>query len=138
MNRQISQEVCPHNNPRFVQLPDESAFWPRQRVHGAKLIELMSLSQEEFSARFRKLPVKRAKRRGPLRNVAVALGNWGSAEAVPVLAQALDDAEPLIRGHAAWALGRIGTEAALQVLQARDEVEEDVWVREEIALALSS
>jgi hypothetical protein len=46
--------------------------------------------------------------------VAVALGNWGSPEAVPVLATALHDDEPLVRGHAAWALGRIGTEAALE------------------------
>jgi epoxyqueuosine reductase len=37
-----------------------------------------------------------------LRNVAVALGNWGSPEAVPVLIAALSDAEPLVRAHAAW------------------------------------
>lgn len=51
---------------------------------------------------------------GLLRNVAVALGNRGSPEAVPVLAAALNDEEPLIRGHSAWALGRIGGEAVRQ------------------------
>lgn len=132
----ICQEVCPHNSPKFVQITAEEAFWPRQGVHGAKLVELMSLSQEEFSTRFRKSPVKRAKRRGLLRNVAVALGNWGNPEAVPVLASALSDDEALIRGHSAWALGRISTAGALQALRDRFEVEVDSWVREEIELAL--
>jgi epoxyqueuosine reductase len=131
----ICQEVCPHNAPKFVQITDEEAFWPRQGVHGAGLIELMGMDQEEFSRRFRRSPVKRAKRRGLLRNVAVALGNRGSREAVPVLAKALNDHEPLIRGHAAWALGRIGAPAARQALASRAPVEEDPWVREEIALA---
>jgi epoxyqueuosine reductase len=121
-----------------VQVTSEEAFWPRQGVHGAKLVELMSLSQEEFSARFRRSPVKRAKRRGLLRNVAVALGNWGSPEAVPVLARALWDEETLIRGHAAWALGRIGTEDAIEALRGRRWVEENEWVREEIELAPGS
>ena len=69
------------------------------------MIELMGMDQAGFSRRFKSSPVKRTKRRGLLRNVAVALGNWGSPEAVPLLAAALHDEEPLIRGHAAWALG---------------------------------
>jgi epoxyqueuosine reductase len=132
----ICQEVCPHNNARFVQITSDEAFWPRQGVHGARLIELMGLSQEEFSRRFKNSPVKRAKRRGLLRNVAVALGNWGSPEAVPVLSVALSDEESLIRGHAAWALGRIVSEGALEALHGRGALEEDLWVLEEIELAL--
>jgi epoxyqueuosine reductase len=135
LNRQNSQEVCPHNNPKFVQITSEEGFRPREGVHGAELIELMGMDQAEFSRRFRKSPVKRAKRRGLLRNAAVALGNWGSPEAVPVLTAALNDEEPLIRGHAAWALGRIGTAKALMTLKARVGLEEDPWVREEISLA---
>ncbi|WP_331123309.1 HEAT repeat domain-containing protein [Longimicrobium sp.] len=96
----------------------------------------MTMTQEEFSARFKGSPIKRAKRRGLLRNVAVALGNWGVPEAVPALAVALNDEEPLVRGHAAWALGRVGTEAARQALRGRERVEEDAWVREEIEAAL--
>jgi epoxyqueuosine reductase len=117
-----------------VQLTSEPAFQPRAGVHGAELIELMGMDQAEFSRRFKGSPVKRAKRRGLLRNVAVALGNRGSPEAVPVLVRALEDEEPLVRGHAAWALGRIGSSAALR---ARALVEEDAWVREEVALALA-
>jgi epoxyqueuosine reductase len=98
----------------------------------------MTMTQEEFSARFKGSPLKRAKRRGLLRNVAVALGNWGAPEAVSALAVELNDGEPLVRGHAAWALGRVGTEAARQALRGREEVEEDAWVREEIGAALTS
>jgi epoxyqueuosine reductase len=119
-----------------VQITSEEAFWPRAGVHGAKLIELMGMDQEEFSRRFKSSPVKRIKRRGLLRNVAVALGNWGSPEAVPVLAAALHDEEPLIRGHAAWALGRIETAEAVE--EGREGVEEHAWVREEISQALAS
>jgi epoxyqueuosine reductase len=91
--------------------------------------------------------VKRAKRRGLLRNVAVALGNWGSPEVVPALVAALDDEEPLVRGHAAWALGRIGAGPSASMddvftiagaLRQRLAVEDDPWVREELADALAS
>jgi epoxyqueuosine reductase len=67
----------------------------------------MGLSGEAFAARFKGSPVKRAKRRGLLRNTAVALGNWGDREAIPVLEKARQDPEPLVREHAAWALHRI-------------------------------
>ena len=142
----ICQEVCPHNSPKFVQITSEEAFHPRAGVQGAELIELMGVDQEEFSRRFRKSPVKRAKRRGLLRNVAVALGNWGAAEAVPVLAEALSDEEPVIRGHAAWALGRIASgdipssviSRIGELVVSRLSVEEDDWVREELSLALST
>jgi HEAT repeat protein len=59
-----------------------------------------------------------------------------SPEAVPALAIALNDEEPLIRGHAAWALGRIGTEAARRALRGREEAEGDAWVISEIKPSL--
>jgi epoxyqueuosine reductase len=133
----ICQEVCPPNNPKFVHLTSEEAFWPRTGVHGAQLIELMALSQDEFSRRFKGSPVKRAKRRGLLRNVAVALGNWGSPDAIPSLAKAFQDDEALIRGHVAWALGRIGTQEAITLLRDRAGLEEDEWVKDEISIALA-
>jgi epoxyqueuosine reductase len=136
LNRHTSQEVCPHNNPKFVQITSEEAFRPRKGVHGAELIELMGLSQEEFSRRFRNSPVKRAKRRGLLRNVAVALGNWRSPEAVPALTVALSDPEPLVRAHAAWALGRIGSAGARTALASRLPSECDELVKSELTDAL--
>jgi epoxyqueuosine reductase len=130
----ICQEVCPWN--RFAEPAGEEAFLAREGLDGPSLIEWMTTSQEEFSRKFKGSPIKRAKRRGLLRNVAVALGNWGSPEAVPALAAALGDEEPLVRGHAAWALGRIGTAGAVQALTGRIEVESDEWVREELELGL--
>ena len=100
------------------------------------LIPLLALTEQEFRARFRGSPILRAKRRGFLRNVAVALGNIGNAEAVPALIHALDDDEPLVRGHAAWALGEIGTSSALETLQRRLQLETDAEVRAEIDAAM--
>jgi epoxyqueuosine reductase len=87
---------------------------------------------DEFS---RGSAIRRARRAGFLRNVAVALGNWGSPEAVPALVRALSDPEPLVRGHVAWALGRIGTGEARAALEVRAAVEPDTYVREEIEAA---
>lgn len=69
--------------------------------------EILAMAQEEFSAAFRHSPMKRAKLRGMKRNAAVVLGNVGTIEDVPVVEQAPDNADPLVREHAAWALGRI-------------------------------
>jgi epoxyqueuosine reductase len=71
------------------------------------LLDLMPMDEVAFRARFRGTPILRARRRGLLRNVAVALGNWGSRQAVPVLERAGADPDPIIREHAAWALHRI-------------------------------
>ena len=66
------------------------------------------MKPETFNYKFKGSPVKRAERRGYLRNVAVALGNSGDLDAVPALTWALqDDPEPLVRVHAAWALRRV-------------------------------
>lgn len=71
------------------------------------------------------------------RNAAVALGNALDRAAVPALATSLEsDPHPLVRGHAAWALGRIGSPQALNALRARATVDEDASVREEIDAAL--
>ena len=116
----------------FASPSTEEAFLAREGLDGPSLIEWMTMTQEEFSALFKGSPIKRAKRRGLLCNVAVALGNWGSPETVPALAVALNDEEPLVGGHAGWARGRIDTEAARQALRGRLEVEADARVLSEI------
>jgi epoxyqueuosine reductase len=99
------QSVCPWPH-RFAQ-PAQHSFLRLDPARAVpKLLDLINLTEEEFRARFRQTPVWRAKRRGLLRNVAVALGNWGNPQAAPALRRALDDPEPLIREHAAWALER--------------------------------
>ena len=112
-------------------------FRPRAGVgSNPELIPLLSLTEEQFRERFRGSPIRRTKRRGLLRNVCVALGNSGNRQAVPALIGALHDHEPLVRGHAAWALGRLGGEQAEQALQDASIAEEDEEVRKEIRCAL--
>jgi len=102
----LCQDVCPWNT-RFSQPPSDGEFQPRQELVAPLLIELMEASEEEFRRRFRGTPITRAKRRGLMRNVAVALGNLGDPTARPVLQLALDDVEPLVVEHAAWALEQL-------------------------------
>ena len=132
----ICQEVCPWNSEKFVEITRETDFAQREHISHRKLIELMSMSEAEWDAFSRGSAIRRAQRAGFLRNVAVALGNAGSADAVPVLAAALRDLEPLVRGHAAWALGRIGGNDATAALRDALILECHAWVREELMLAL--
>jgi epoxyqueuosine reductase len=133
----ICQEVCPVNARRDP--PDHPEFQPRPEVDSSPaLIPLLALTEDEFRARFRGSPIRRAKWAGLRRNVCVALGNLGDPVAVPALVAVLGEEPALVRGHAAWALGRIGGAGAQAALQARAAVEPDGWVREEIALALTA
>jgi epoxyqueuosine reductase len=102
------------------------------------------LEEEAFAARFEKSPIVRAQRVGMARNVAVALGNWGSADAVAPLARLLADPSPVVRGHAAWGMGQIlhlqrysDREGIALRLADAVTVESDVWARDEMARALS-
>lgn len=100
------QEICPWVR-RYSQPTRESFLNYDPDWVAPKLVDLMELDETAFRARFKGTPLLRTKRRGLLRNVAVALGNWGSSEALPALEQALHDPEPLVREHAQWAIERI-------------------------------
>ena len=126
----ICQEVCPWNSKAVP--TDEPAFQPRDGNLTPQLLSLIGMTQQEFSRRFKGSPIKRAKRRGFLRNVLVAIGNWGEPRAVPPLKDALADDEPLVRSHAAWALGKIGGDTAKQILQTRLTIETEQEVITEI------
>ena len=130
----ICQEVCPWNSKAVP--TEEPAFQPRAENFAPKLLSLIGMTQQEFSRRFKGSPIKRTKRRGFLRNVLVAIGNWGDRRAVPALKAALSDDETLVRSHAAWALGRIGNDTAKQILQTRLTVETEQEVITEIQDAL--
>ncbi len=129
------QDVCPWN--RFAQPARVDGFAPREGNLNPQLLDLIGISRSEWNRRYKKTAVRRAHYEGFLRNVAVALGNWASQAAVPALAAQLDHEHPLVRGHVAWALGRIGTQEARAAVTRRAHSEEDPWVREEIALALA-
>src|SRR5690606_8296144 len=127
----ICQEVCPFTR-KFSVPTAEADFKPREGTVAPALVELVALSREEWDRRFRGSAIRRAGYAGLLRSVAVALGNWGSEEALPALVDALSHDEPLVRGHAAWALGRINSSEARRALSARLSVESDPWVEEEL------
>lgn len=132
----ICNEVCPYNR-RFARATADPDLAPDPRRVAPPLLELAALDEAAFRARFADSPVLRCRRRGLLRNVAVALGNWGAPEAVPALRRLLADEEPLVRGHAAWALGRVATPAAATALEAVRRSEAEPWVAEELELALA-
>jgi epoxyqueuosine reductase len=101
----ICQDVCPWNRRRRER--GEAGFEPREGLLAPDLDALAVLDEAGFRETFRGSPVKRAKRRGLLRNVCVAIGNSGDAARRPVLERLAADADPLVREHAAWALGRL-------------------------------
>ena len=129
------QEACPWN--RFATPTYEAEFAERPRQQTPWLLPLLSIDTEGFSARYEGTALMRAGRDRFVRNVAVALGNLGDRRAVPALAKALrEESTATGRGHAAWALGRIGGDAARRALAAAREGERDAAVREEIDAAL--
>ncbi len=130
----LCQEACPVNEgvevgalPELAPRSAEAAF--------PDLVSALALDDDGFRERFRGRPILRARHAGFLRNVCVALGNSADPRAVTPLGNALEHAEPLVRGHAAWALGRLGAE---RLLRARRPREDDAWVREEIDAALEA
>jgi epoxyqueuosine reductase len=129
------QDVCPWNH--FAQNTQVETFRPRDGNLNPHLAELMLLTRSEWNRRFKKTPVRRAHYEGFLRNVAVALGNWAAPEAAPPLLAQIAHESPLVRGHVAWALGRIGLPECHQALRARRSVEPDAWVLEEMDAALA-
>ena len=131
----ICQDVCPVNRDAAQSL--EPAFRQRHDFSAPELLPLLELDDEGFRERFRNSAIKRAKRVGLQRNVCVALGNIGDRRAVPALGRALFEAEPLVRSHAAWALGRIGGEEAARALGSARSSERAGGVLEEIDAALS-
>ncbi len=171
----ICQEVCPWNK-RFSQGDGDPAYRasspPELLVDLAK--EIFDMSEKEYQRRYRGSPLSRPRRKGMLRNLFVGIGNAiregvltsdQKAEAIRVLAAALNDPQPLVRGHAAWALGQAAnkletvtqrstrdaivtvegvppsssetaeTPSPLELLSRRREIETDVEVLEELRLA---
>jgi epoxyqueuosine reductase len=101
----ICQDVCPWNRKRRHE--GGAAFHPREGLLAPALDDLAAFDAAGFAARFRRSPVKRARRRGLLRNVAVALGNSGDLTKRPLLERLAEDEDALVREHALWALRRL-------------------------------
>lgn len=132
----VCQDVCPFN--RFSSESDWRDLQPDAGVGPrVDLAGLLSISTgDEFKARFSGTPLLRPKRRGLLRNAAVVAANIGCTAAVlSLIERATADAEPLIRGHALWALARLDRRQAIPLLEAAMSADPDPWVREDAALS---
>jgi epoxyqueuosine reductase len=104
----ICQQVCPWN--RFSR-PADSALKPS--IPLPILTSDLTLTSSEFNQRFKRSPIKRAKRRGYVRNLAVAVGNSGNKNDLPALEQAAQDEEFLVQSHARWAIDNIKRRSGL-------------------------
>lgn len=136
----ICQEVCPWN--RHAPGTDEPSLQARDGQVSLDLANLLSLDDEGFRKRFRGSPLLRAKRRGLRRSAAIALGNRPHVPSFEALVAALADVETVVRGAAAWALGRwiaagVMAEEAGRSLETRRAIETDEVVTSEIVNALS-
>ncbi len=130
------QEVCPYTTAASID--DDSSFRPQSLDNAfPRLGWLLTMSEAEFRETYRGTAVLRAKRAGLARNAAVALGNIGSRDNLELLEEAVASHElPLVRGHAAWAMGRIDPIASAAFLSDRLTRESDETVRDEIAFAI--
>jgi epoxyqueuosine reductase len=153
----ICQDVCPWNRrggepgsaeftggAEFAEAPE---FAATAAATSPSLVELLQLDEAGFRARYRHSPIWRTHRRGLARNAAIAMGNaapglQGNAKvsALQALAQTMRDPEPVVRGAAAWALGRFVDARARDALEQarRDEGAPMVWNEIDAALALPS
>ena len=131
----LCQDVCPFNNSRENPIFEEAAFplFPAEPL----LIPILTMSRSEYDST---IGLTAAGWRGKTtlqRNAVIALGNSRDVTAVQPLAKLLEnDSRPLIRIHAAWALGQIGTSKARYYLEKSSIYDPEVMVRQEAKVSL--
>ena len=132
----ICQDVCPWQ--RFVVPTEEVAFQPPNTDYAATpLTKLLSMDVQTFKQRYQYSPVLRIKRERLVRNACIAAGNSDEPALAPQLRALLNDASPLVRGHAAWALQQLLGESAQSDLSERLQQETDDDVRHELERLLN-
>lgn len=131
----VCQEVCPWQ--RFTQpTPFADAFGAPEADHAAPpLTHLLALTEEAFAERYAQSPAYRIKRDRLVRNACVAAGNSGLPRLADHVLPLLDDASPLVRGHAAWALGRLDAHRAAVAAAHRRETDAEARAEMHAALA---
>ena len=133
----VCQDVCPWQ--RFTQITHVDEFHPIAAERAApRLLDLLTLTNETFRARYRSSPIYRTKRPRLVRNACIAAGNWGDPAAVPYLDHLLTDESPLVRAHAAWALAQIQGTCAADDIQALLSVEPNPDARDDLRQTLAA
>lgn len=134
----ICQEVCPRNQKRLKAKLPPNEFLVKI-AEDFELIKLLNLTDEFYIKRVQPLMYNYIREKKYFqRNAAIALGNTGDPAYIPDLAQAMQDSEELVRGYAAWALGKIGGSQAKQILEASLARETADSARKEIEAALAA
>jgi epoxyqueuosine reductase len=130
----VCQDVCPWQrlaNPQW-----ESIFAPIDLDRAAPpLPTLLTLGEKGFAEKFRGSAIFRIKHERLLRNACIAAGNSGLPHLAEYLEPLLEDASPLIRGHAVWAMGKL--ESGRSELKVLLKSEHEGWVQDEIRQALN-
>lgn len=133
----VCQDVCPRNN-RWLRKklpPNESLY---KRASDFALTTLIIMNDDHYHNKVWPLLdyIRKENRSIWQRNAAVAIGNRGAVDDIPVLAQAMCEKDPLVRRHVAWALGKIKGGASRRVLETSRRSESDAEVSREIDDAL--
>ena len=126
--------VCPWN--KFAVQGREAKLAARAALRAPKLAELVRLDDAQFRILFAKTSIKRTGRNRFVRNVLIAIGNSGDAALAGEAERLLDDASPLVRGAAVWALGKLLPRKQFTALAQRN-LDSDDSVRDEWAAALA-
>lgn len=133
----ICQEVCPWNAARREPVEHPELELPARRRE-LDLVGLLRLRADEFMERFAGSAMTRPKLAGLQRNAALAMAERGEPGYRPALRGALlENPEPMVRGQAAWSLGRLGGAGVADLLHQALGAEQDPGVREEIEAALA-
>jgi epoxyqueuosine reductase len=128
--------VCPWN--KFASTAREARFHARAELAQPRLADLARLTDADFRSLFRGSPIKRIGRDRFVRNVLIAIGNSGDVSLAGEAERLLDDASPLVRAMAVWALSRLEAPRLQQLAAAQLPREADADVRAEWADAISS
>ncbi|ALS79330.1 MULTISPECIES: tRNA epoxyqueuosine(34) reductase QueG [Planococcus] len=130
------QTVCPKNKRKANQIHAE--FEPDPEIAKPLLLPLLTISNREFKDKFGYVSGSWRGKKPIQRNAILALAHFKETAAIPVLIQLLDsDERPVIRGTAAWAIGKIGTDEGLEALKRVQQLEKDGEVQEEIQKGLA-
>lgn len=121
--------VCPWN--KFASAGREMKLAARADLVAPELAELSRLDDAAFRKLFSASPVKRTGRDRFIRNVLIAIGNSGDRTLADEAMRLTEDASPLVRGMAVWALTRLAPDAARAMRERREAHESDAHVREE-------
>jgi epoxyqueuosine reductase len=117
--------VCPWN--KFAAAARETKLQTREAARSPPLADLLALDDAAFRARFAGTPVKRTGRDRVVRNALIASGNSGDRSLLPAVERLLDDASPLVRAMAVWALQRLAEPEAWAAARNRYILHETDW-----------